>query len=78
MLFSYTVQKLLNLLPHFVTNCLRKLKFGKPFQSILRQKVRLIFTDDFKYRTLYFSIANLLINRVAQEKPLIGHSFLKT
>ena len=44
--FSYTVQKPLNLLPHFVTNYLKKYKFGKPFSVTQRHKVRLNFTDD--------------------------------
>ena len=75
--FSYTVQKPLNILPHFVTNRLKKYKFGKPFRSILKQQSAVDFTDDLNIARYIFD-SQSANQQGGTGKPLIGHSFLKT
>ena len=52
--FSYTVQKPLNLLPHFVTNCQRKLKTWKAISVDTEAQSAVDFTDDLNIARYIF------------------------
>ena len=54
MRFSYTVQKLLNLLPHFVTNCLEETQIWKAISVNTETQSAVDFTDDLNIARYIF------------------------
>ena len=76
--FSYTVQKTAELLPHFVTNCLKKYKIWKAISVNTEAQSAVDFTDDLNITRYIFDSQSANQQGGTGKKPLIGHSFLKT